>query len=250
MMRITDAELESFPVHHGFRLRGTDMTRSETFTDAAFAFAVTLLVVSLEVPTAFEDLRRAMWGVPAFAASFAILMQFWAGHRRFSRRFGLEDSRTILLSCILVFVILVYVFPLKFLMSGFQIWATRMITGQVPPGGVTINSIDQLRELFIIYGIGFIIVSVLLAMMSHHALKRGEDLRLNELERFDTRADIESWLLLAGVAAVSTLWAVFLPITRFALPGMAYALLGIVMPWHGVRYGKARAARFGESASA
>ena len=33
-----------WPVEHGFRMRGLQMTRVETFTDAAFAFAVTLLV--------------------------------------------------------------------------------------------------------------------------------------------------------------------------------------------------------------
>jgi len=35
----------------GFRLRGLQMTRIETFTDAAFAFALILLVVSLDPPT-------------------------------------------------------------------------------------------------------------------------------------------------------------------------------------------------------
>jgi hypothetical protein len=40
----------------GFRWRGTEVTRMEGFTDAVFGFAVTLLVVALEVPTSFDGL--------------------------------------------------------------------------------------------------------------------------------------------------------------------------------------------------
>jgi hypothetical protein len=49
----------------GFRIRGADMTRVETFTDAAFAFAVSLLVISSDaVPTSFDQLTDALLGVP------------------------------------------------------------------------------------------------------------------------------------------------------------------------------------------
>jgi hypothetical protein len=35
---------------YGFRWRGRDVTRIEALSDAVFGFAITLLVVSLEVP--------------------------------------------------------------------------------------------------------------------------------------------------------------------------------------------------------
>ena len=60
-----------------------------------FAFAVTLLVVSLEVPHTFDELWLAMRQFFAFAICFALLFQVWWRHFNFFRRYGLEDAPTI-----------------------------------------------------------------------------------------------------------------------------------------------------------
>ncbi len=92
--------LADLPKKNGFRQRGSEMTRLETFTDAAFAFAVTMLVVGGgdAIPTSFEEMILALKQVPAFAASFSNIMLFWYAHHRWSRRYGLEDAVSVTLS--------------------------------------------------------------------------------------------------------------------------------------------------------
>src|SRR5215510_1225892 len=94
-----------------------EVSRIEGFSDAVFAFAVTLLVVSLEVPRTFHELSLAMREFFAFAICFALLFQLWWRHFNFFRRYGLEDAPTIALTAVLLFVVLFYVYPLKFVFT-------------------------------------------------------------------------------------------------------------------------------------
>src|SRR3954467_10958431 len=108
------ANLDALPRLNGFRLRGLEMTRLETFIDAAFAFAVTMMVIASErVPDDINSLLAAFKNVPAFIASVAVLGIFWRGHWLWSRRYGLEDGVSILISWALLVTILIYIYPLR-----------------------------------------------------------------------------------------------------------------------------------------
>lgn len=48
MHALSDDFLAQCPVEDGFRLRGENMTHIEVFIDAAFTFAVTMLVISFD----------------------------------------------------------------------------------------------------------------------------------------------------------------------------------------------------------
>jgi uncharacterized membrane protein len=144
-----------------FRDRQT--TRLETFVDAAFAFALTMLVVSVDsVPQSFDGLVDAIKRVPAFAASFLITVMFWLGHYRWSRRYGIEDTGSVVLSLLLVFLMLVFLYPLRLMMSG----AFHSVSGGWLPGEIVITRIAHLQFILVLYGVAFLMMSgVLLAML-------------------------------------------------------------------------------------
>ena len=108
------ADLDGLPRLDGFRLRGMEMTRLETFIDAAFAFAISMLVIAAQqIPDNIQALLAAFKNVPTFICSIAVLGIFWRGHWLWSRRYGLEDGVSILISWTMIVTILIFIYPLK-----------------------------------------------------------------------------------------------------------------------------------------
>ena len=85
----------------GFRLRGTAMSRVDGFSDVVFGFALTLIVVSLEVPKTYAEFHQLLFGFFPFLICFVFLLMVWWSHFRFFRRYGLHDIGTILLNAAL-----------------------------------------------------------------------------------------------------------------------------------------------------
>ena len=204
----TNAQLAALPVHEGVRLRGLEMTRLETFCDAAFAFAVTLLVISGDgIPKSYDELILALKGIPAFAASFAAIASIWWAHRTWSRRFGLEDGVTTLISLAMVLFMLIYVYPLKMVFSAFASWASG---GWLPSEFVLEDPRDMLG-LFVVYGVGFAAQTGMLALLHVRALKLKATLGLNEVEKLRVRQEIVMSLVLGGTGLASALFATLMP---------------------------------------
>src|SRR5690349_6443761 len=97
--------------------RRYEITRLEAFSDAVFAFALTLLVVSLEVPHSYAELMHLVRGFLPFACCFALLIWIWYEHSAFFTKYGLHDRVTTTLNAVLLFVVLFYVYPLKYLFN-------------------------------------------------------------------------------------------------------------------------------------
>src|SRR5256885_7200164 len=84
------ADLDSLPRLRGFRLRGLEMTRLETFIDAAFAFAISMLVIAAQqIPDNIQALLAAFKNVPTFICSIAVLGIYWRGPWVWGPGFGL-----------------------------------------------------------------------------------------------------------------------------------------------------------------
>jgi uncharacterized membrane protein len=213
----------------GFRLRGREVTRLESFCDAVFGFAVTLLVVSLEVPKSFGELMETMRGFLAFGVCFAILAMIWNSHYVFSRRFGLDDGFVRFLTCVMLFIVLLYVYPLKFL---FNLFINGMILGGLR-GQLTH---DQGSTLFVIYGMGFAAIYLALAALYLHAYRRRVELELNEMETLDTRWELYAMLCHASVGVVSALVA--LTANYVDLAGFVYFSLFVIMTIHRTMHGQ------------
>jgi hypothetical protein len=201
-----------------------EVSRVEGFSDAVFAFAITLLVVSLEVPKTFEELMAAIRAFPAFAVCFALLFQVWWRHYRFFRSYDLEDGPVIAMTGLLLFVVLFYVYPLKFLWSMFFAqFDPRLVRGDA-------IRVDQFPALFEIYGIGVAAVFGILAAMYGHAYRHRGDLDLTPVEVGDTRIDVYRNLSIGGIGLMSVATAAVL--SRIAphaigLAGYVYFLIGI-----------------------
>ena len=203
-----------------------EVSRIEGFSDAVFAFAVTLLVVSLEVPHTFTELWAAMRQFFAFAICFALLFQVWWRHFNFFRRYGLEDAPTIVLTGILLFVVLFYVYPLKFVFT----LVVNQLIGAGPShgdGGEPVLMASQAPRLMQIYSGGVVAVFSIFALMYGNALRQRERLKLDARQQLEARLSIidNTGIALIGVASilVATLGG---PVGAAAIAGPMYFLIG------------------------
>lgn len=212
--------------------REHESTRIEAFTDAMFAFAATLLVVSLEVPKDFSELMHNLSGFFAFALSFSALYFIWVAHTNVFRRYALGDSYTLITNGVLLFTVLFYVYPLKFMANAI----VAMITGQA---GIVIRT-DQLSLLFIVYGLGWTAVFLMIALLYRHAYKTRPQLGIDALSAYDAQTHSRHYLAFAVVGVISILLS-FLDVgIRYGVPGFAYAILGPIAAWNGSSRRKAR----------
>lgn len=184
------------------------------------------LVISTGVPASFDELTPEMLEAPAFGVAFALIMSFRLSHWNRSRRFGLEDGRSITRGCVRVFRILVFVHPLRYLATLFAHVFSR---GRLSPDA----AIDaaRLHDIFAICGFGYVALALTIIALNAHALRTGsarcrlapprtslrDQLRLDTIELFLARTQIRAWSILAGVGTLSAALAPTLPVSRLML---------------------------------
>lgn len=217
-----------------FRWRGGDISRLEGFSDAVFAFAITLLIVSLEVPRSFDQLMVSIQGFPAFSVTFAAILGIWFAHYVFFRRYGLNDGTTMLLNFVLLFVVLFYIYPLKFLAT---LLISHLLLNVVLGLGLHVDIVirgGQWTELMIIYGFGFLAVFLIFCLFHLHAYRRRAELQLNALESYQTRSSVIAYGICVAAALFSLAIASIGGPLATMLSGWVYALIGPAQAIYGV----------------
>lgn len=173
-------------------MSGPSTARLDAFTDAAFAFAVTLLVVGGPVPSdGYQALLIAMSSVPAFAIGFAIIGMFWWAHVRWRGFRGDGDWLSVVLTFLLVFVVLVYVHPLRAMATSFADFLLGRGNGL---GG-------DLGVVFTLYGAGFVAMAAIMLALFAEARRNPE---LDDRHRRALRGECVIWgiLMITGIVSV------------------------------------------------
>ena len=195
--------------------------RIDNFTDAAFAFAVSLLVIGgARAPDTFDALVASLGDIPAFAFGFAIMTMFWLGHVRWRRLRGDGGILATVLTLLLVFLTLIYVQPLRAMASATGLWFTghgRMFGG-------------SLSGLFTVYGTGFVAMSLTMAALYSESLRNE---KASRERRAETRGERGIWLILA-VTGITSILVSLTPWGQWA--AMLYASLPLTIGLYSWRY--------------
>jgi uncharacterized membrane protein len=195
---------------HEFRWRSREISRLEGLSDAVFGFAITLLIVALEVPKTSGELLETMRGFAGFGLTFFVLYSLWYRQFVYFRRYGLEDTPTVILTGALLFLVLFFVFPLKFFIGTM---VNRLMGGgktiRLPDGSLEkIIKPEHIPIMMSIYAAGFMAVSLIFFLLYFHAYRKRQELDLNELEVFDTRRTLEALThtMVIGAFLIGVAW--------------------------------------------
>lgn len=202
-----------------------EVHRLDGFIDAAFAFAASVLAIAgAEVPHNLQDLLSALDRIPAFACSFATLMIFWHRHVRWRDHFRLHDTTSLMLSLMLVFFALIFVYPLNMLFQAMFAALYAAFAHQELSGSLTINSVHDVKALYLCYGTAYACMAGCLAGLYRHSLRKAH---MSPVERIDGRENFYTQLGSICVALLSLAVTLVIPETAAwtALPGCLYILL-------------------------
>jgi uncharacterized membrane protein len=227
-----------------FRYRGEEPTRIETLSDAGFALAIGLLLISTSPPTTFDELIEFTKDLVPFGLCIILISMVWFQHFIYFIRYGFRNTTIVLLNTLLLFLLLFYVYPLKFLTKFLVIIYSALLGIDRHAGDVLQKMIamENIPSLMIIYGLGADGIFMVLMLMYMYALKKAKELELNELETFDTRASIYGNAIMAGIPLCSVLLAAIIPGVGWSsnLSGFIYILYWPLMSLYSRRVEKKR----------
>jgi hypothetical protein len=121
----------------------------------------------------------------------------------------LEDRTTAILNGALLFVVLFFVFPLKFLLT--TIFNRLLGFGKMVrlPNGTVERAIqpEHFTPMMVIYGLGISAVFAIFSLLYLHAYHRRHELRLTELERLDTLQALQAFIASTGIGLLTVAYS-------------------------------------------
>lgn len=181
------------------RGRSGEVARLHAFSDGVFAFAATLLVVSLQVPESYDELLTALAAFPALGLAFAAIVSIWAIHRGFFTRYPLADAWSVALNAVLLFVVLLYVYPLKLLA---EITSDRILA--VPRTMPAAMETADVEGVYVVFGAAVIATCTALAALHLRAWQMRAELGLDERGRVELVTAGLTYVAIAFMAGVAS----------------------------------------------
>ena len=197
-----------------------NISRIEAFSDGVFAFAATLMVVNFDLGNELVFTKSSSANFLSFFVSFFVLVALWWVHYNFFRRTNYMDNGIIALNSILLFMVLYYVFPLK---NMVQSWM-----------GEGVKTMEDLSNLFVLYGIGFLLIFLCFAWMYYRAYKKSKKIKNTMTLYFYAR----HFTIFVMVGLFSVVLAFFEIGIRFGFPGLSYVLKGPLCTLHSKQFTK------------
>jgi uncharacterized membrane protein len=188
--------------------RGTELYRIEALSDAVFAFSVSLLIMSLEVPKTFEELQSSIHHFLPFAATVSLVFFFWYLQNEYFRNYGLNDGFVIFLNLSLLVLILFYAFPLKFLFSVLLSWLTGFdYFHEVTMLGKTVLTQEEFPQLILFFSIGYAVIWFIFYLLYRHAYRNRGKLKFSIYETKYVRSQKQDAMVQMGIGLLSILFA-------------------------------------------
>jgi len=166
---------------------------------------------------------------------FAMVCWIWYEHNWFFRHTGLQDAWTAFLNSVLLFVVLFYVYPLKFLTAS-------LLNAWFGLGGSDAPQLANGNELLMLYSAGVVMIFGTFLLLYRHARSLSGSLSPADAVdmRFVARAHTISALLgltSVSIAAIGYV-AAWEPLSGIA--GAIYFLMGPLHAWNGRQGARAK----------
>jgi uncharacterized membrane protein len=214
-----------------FKIRSENPSRLENFSDAVFAFSITLIMFSLEVPKTFSRIIELTDQLLSFAITLIPIIIIWNQHRLFFRRYGLDDRTILKWNSLLLLIVLIFIFPLKFLSLFLIRFFSYIFFGSENVFGTMIEG-PQVPWLMVYYGVGLIGILFVFSRFYVHALKMKDVIGLSHKEQLLTIYYKRIFTHLCSIPIISIVFVLsFMNVdvtVASIVSGILYSLTGFV----------------------